>query len=60
MKAQVVYTDPCDGAQTIDVNGHRIQFGHGSGGDGYCYVHQSFRCIDRLTSAERKAIRDAA
>lgn len=56
MKAKVVFVDPYDGAELIEVNGHRIQYGYGSGGDGFCYIHQSFDCIDNLTDEEKEAI----
>lgn len=59
MKAKVVYIDLRDGAETIEVNGHRIQFGYGSGGDGYCYAHGKFSCLDNLTDEERAAVQEA-
>jgi len=40
--------------------GHEIQFGYGTGGDGFCYPHQSFSCIDHLTEAEKLAVREAS
>lgn len=58
IKAKVVSTYG-DGAEEIDVNGHRIQYGHGTGGDGFCYAHQSFDCVDNLTAAEREAVHNA-
>ena len=58
MKAKIVYTHS-DGAEEIECNGHRIQFGYGTGGDGFCYTHQSFDCIDNLTPEEQEAIRFA-
>lgn len=54
--ARIVYVHPTDGAETIEVSDHQIQFGYGSGGDGYCYAHQSFDCLKRLTEAECEAI----
>lgn len=59
MEAKVIYVNPIDGAETIAVNGHQIQYGHGNGGDGYCYNHGSFDCIDNLTAAEKDAVRHA-
>lgn len=40
-----------------EVNGHRIEFG--GQGDGYCYAHQSFDCLDNLSDQEKAAIDDA-
>lgn len=57
MRAVVTFIHAVDGAEVIEVNGHRLQFGHGSGGDGYCYGHQSFDCLDNLTEAEREALK---
>jgi len=59
MQAKVIHTHPTDGAETIAINGHEIQFGYGSGGDRFCNTHQSFKCIDNLTDEEREAIRQA-
>jgi hypothetical protein len=53
--AEVVSVDEVDGRETIAVGDHRIQYGGGDG-DGYCYGHQSFSCVDHLTPAEQKAI----
>jgi hypothetical protein len=58
MKAKVLYTYE-DGAEIIECNGHKIQYGYGSGGDGYCSIHESFDCIDNLTEEERAAISNA-
>jgi hypothetical protein len=59
--ANVVHTHHLDGAQTILLStGHEIQFGYGDGGDGFCYAHQSFNCIESLTDDEKRAIKDAA
>ena len=43
--------------ELITVNGHRLQYG--GEGDGYCYEHQTFECIERLTEEEREAVRNA-
>jgi len=59
IRAKVTYIHPVDGSETIECNGHSIQYGHGSGGDGYCYSHQSFDCIENLTKEEQEAIRRA-
>ena len=36
-------------AEFIRTGGHNIQIG-GSDGDGYCYEHQSFNCLEKLNS----------
>jgi len=55
MEAKITYVNPTDGAENIEVNGHDIQFGGGDG-DGYCYSHQSFDCVENLSEEEEKAI----
>ena len=57
MKAKVIAGNPQDG-ELINVNGHRIQFG-GREGDGFCYAHQSFECIENLSEEERQAVTKA-
>lgn len=57
MEAKIVYVDRIDGAELIEVGTHKIQYGYGSGGDGFCYNHQSFDCIDNLTDEEQEAVR---
>lgn len=59
MKAKVIHTNSIDGAETIEVNGHQIQYGYGNGGDGYCHEHQSFDCIDNLSAEEKQAVQEA-
>lgn len=59
MKAYITSVHPVNGAETIDVNGHKLQYG-GADGDGYCYGHQSFQCMERLSVEEQKAIDVAA
>jgi len=58
--AKVAHTSH-DGAQTVAIStGHKIQFGHGDGGgDGFCYAHQSFDCIERLTDEEKLVVKNA-
>lgn len=57
--AWVTYRDERDGTKIIKSStGHEIQYG-GANGDGYCYGHQSFDCIDKLTAEERAAIKGA-
>jgi hypothetical protein len=46
LKARVVHEHPTDGSETIEVGIHQIQYGHGSGGDGFCYNCQSFDSFD--------------
>ena len=58
MHAKVKYTSDRDGHEVIEVNGHVIQFG-GAEGDGFCYGHQSFVCINKLTEEEWSAVRKA-
>ncbi len=57
MRAVVKFVYEVDGAEVIHVNGHELQFGYGTGGDGYCYGHQSFDCIDNLTDEEKEALK---
>lgn len=57
MRATVTHVDDRDGSELIEVNGHRFQFG--GQGDGYCYHHQSFGCLEQLTKAEWLAINEA-
>lgn len=59
MKARVVYTCPRTSAEQIEVGSHSIQFGGGVQGDGYCYRHQSFDCVENLTDEEREAVHEA-
>ena len=56
--AKVVHTYH-DGAELIEVGGHRIQYGYGNGGDGFCYAHQNFDCADLLTPEEQEAVSHA-
>lgn len=57
--AWVTYHDPIyNGTQIRFSTGHEIQYG-GAAGDGFCYEHQSFSCVDQLTEEERQAVRDA-
>ena len=55
MKAIIVSTNDLDGAEIIECNGHRIQYG----GAGFCHTHGSFDCIDNLTDEEKEAIEKA-
>jgi len=53
--AQVV-EEYLDGAVVVAMStGHRIQYGYGTGGDGFCYKCQSFDCIDQLSPQEQAA-----
>lgn len=59
LKAYVLNPDArAQDGELIQVRDHRIQFG-GSAGDGFCYAHQSFDCVDNLTDEEKKAVREA-
>lgn len=55
--AEVVYYDPVNSIEEVAVNGHVIQFG--GQGDGYCYGHQTFDCLEELSDEELDAIRRA-
>lgn len=55
--AYIKYTNPVDGAEQIVVDTHELQCG--GQGDGYCYPHDSFDCIDNLTQDQRIALRFA-
>lgn len=46
------------GTWYYEVGEHEIQTG-GQSGDGYCYKHQSFDCVGKLTAEEKKAMDDA-
>lgn len=50
----IKYTNPIDGAEQIVVGDHDLQCG--GPGDGYCYEHGSFDCMDNLTQDERIAL----
>lgn len=56
-EAVVVHEDVMGCSELIEVAGHRIQLG-GAEGDGYCYVHADFDCVDALTEAEYEALRN--
>ena len=58
MKATVIYQSDHDGSETIAVNGHHIQCG-GPNGDGYCYAHGSFDCVENLSPEEQHAMEHA-
>ncbi len=55
--ARVVYTSEIDGSEEVELGAHRFQFG--GVGDGFCYGHQSFDCLDALTAEERTALQEA-
>jgi hypothetical protein len=55
MDARVEHPDGLSDMETWYVNGHKLQFGGGDG-DGYCYTHQSFACLDDLSDEEWEAI----
>lgn len=54
--ARVTYSDPVTNIEQVAVGQHLFQFG--GVGDGFCYFHQSFRCLAQLTGAERAATSD--
>lgn len=58
--AKVTHEHYLDGARTYELSsGHTVQLGYGSGGDGFCYTHQSFECLDNLSPEEHAAIDNA-
>jgi len=57
--AEITYVGAIDDTVQVKTStGHELQYG-GYGGDGFCYTHQSFSCIDKLSDEERQAISDA-
>lgn len=59
--ATITHVNDRDGAETIKIStGHEIQFGYGDGGDGFCYAHQSFDCVETLTPDEQEAVKRAS
>lgn len=57
--AQVTSHDEIyDSTVVATSTGHELQYG-GREGDGYCYGHQSFDCLDHLTPDEQAAIQAA-
>jgi hypothetical protein len=57
MKAEIRIVNRTQDISSCKVNGHHFEFG--GQGDGYCYEHQSFDCLDNLTDEEKKAIDEA-
>lgn len=57
LKATIKVINSMNDISSCEVNGHRFEFG--GPGDGYCYEHQSFDCLDNLTDEEKKAIDEA-
>lgn len=55
--ATVEYSDNLQGEEVIAFRDHRFQIG--GQGDGYCYGHQSFECLDQLSTIERRVIAEA-
>ena len=51
--ANYIYSD---GAVQVKLNSHVLQLGFGNGGDGFCYTHTSFKCLDNLTEKQRKSL----
>lgn len=54
--ATVLFYDVINDIEEIQVGTHKLEFG--GVGDGYCYAHQSFDCLEHLTDEERKALHD--
>ena len=57
MKATIRVVNNMKDISECKVNGHEFEFG--GQGDGYCYSHQSFNCLENLSPEERKAIQEA-
>jgi hypothetical protein len=57
MKAERVFYDAWNDVEEIRLGDHLIQFG--GMGDGYCYGHQDFDCLENMTDEELKALREA-
>lgn len=53
-RAEVVWFSDVTGEEQVRLGDH--DFGFGGVGDGYCYGHQSFDCIENLTPDERRAL----
>lgn len=56
MKAVCTWSSQFSDECLINLNGH--EFGFGGQGDGYCYSHQDFACLDSLTDEESTALKD--
>lgn len=57
MIATIRVVDAINDISECVVNGHKFEFG--GPGDGFCYAHQSFLCIENLSEAEKRAIDNA-
>jgi len=57
MKAEISYYDGMNDITEVKLGDHH--FGFGGMGDGYCYGHQSFDCLDNLSEEELKAVQEA-
>mgnify|MGYP001044144258 CR=1 FL=1 len=55
--ARVIWTDDVNNVEQVAVGTH--VFGFGGPAEGFCYLHQSFRCLGQLTPAERVALHTA-
>jgi hypothetical protein len=55
LKAETVYVNTVDGSEEVKLGDHLFQFG--GQGDGYCYGHQTFDCLENLTDEENEALR---
>jgi hypothetical protein len=40
--------------ETIKLDGHHFEFG--GQGDGFCYAHQSFMCVEKLSESQKTRI----
>lgn len=57
MRATIRVVDKINDVSEARVNGHKFEFG--GPGDGFCYSHQSFKCLDNLSTEEKRALNDA-
>lgn len=51
-----MYENPHNSIQGVELGDHYFEFG--GMGDGYCYTHQTFKCLDNLSPAEWAALAD--
>jgi hypothetical protein len=52
--AKTVYENQFNGVEGVEMGDHYFEFG--GMGDGYCYRHQTFKCLDNLTPSEWQAL----
>lgn len=57
MRATIRVVDEINDVSEALVSDHKFEFG--GPGDGFCYSHQSFKCLDNLSTEEKRALNDA-